>query len=321
VGLSLATFNVKDLFDPADEAARPYVDAKLSTLARCFAQIDADVLALQEVGSLECLRQILERLEGRGRYGEPIVAAPDDRGIRCALLSRLPLAHVRVLKPERLAFPVFRAGDPPPFGDRISMRRGVICARVDAGALGDIDVFVAHFKSKRRMPERKADGSLPDGVERASGLEIAEAELRSLVYRAAEALWLRSIVDARLAEASDARIAVMGDLNDGADSLIVRTLIGVSPGALRACADRVPEAHRFSVLWGGRKEQLDHVLATDNLYEQIKAAVFLNETLRDHGSLGGPNPNTGASPLLASEHNPPPPTPDSDHAPFVVRFG
>ncbi|HEY6459107.1 MAG TPA: endonuclease/exonuclease/phosphatase family protein, partial [Polyangiaceae bacterium] len=143
MAVTLATFNVKDLLEPR-------VDAKLDWIAAAIARCDADVVGLQEIGPPSLLEAVVERIPphgSRGGYAASLVGTADARGIRCVLLSRLPLLHAHVHTTEALPFPVFRVGDPPPFGARIPLRRGVVHARVDAPGLGLLDVLVAHFKS------------------------------------------------------------------------------------------------------------------------------------------------------------------------------
>ena len=97
-----------------------------------------------------------------------------------------------------------------------------------------------------------------------------------------------------------------GDLNDVPGSAALRVLGSDGDGALFDCASGVAPAARFSIFHAGRPMQLDHVLATANLFGRLSSARFFNEALRDHG------------PFVAGADEPP--TVDSDHAPLVVRF-
>jgi endonuclease/exonuclease/phosphatase family metal-dependent hydrolase len=322
MAFSIATFNVKDLLGAGDApGARQALDAKLDWLAEMIARVDADVLGLQEVGPLAVLGELCDRVASRGAradYRERIVGTADDRGIRNALVSRVPVITSAIHAPSRLDFPVFQAGDPPPFGDRVPMRRGIVHAAVDGGALGQVDVLVAHLKSKRRLFLRDAAGERLRS-EVLSGRELAEAELRSLVWRCSEALFVRGLVDALLGSDPGARIAVVGDLNDQPGSLVPRIVAGTGTDELCSAADLVPEERRFSILHRGRRDLLDHVLLTRNLYALATGAHLYNEALRDHGEIG-----LAALPPLPPPAPPPPEppaTPDSDHAPLVVRFG
>jgi endonuclease/exonuclease/phosphatase family metal-dependent hydrolase len=315
---SLVTYNVKDLFDVPTGSSRVNLDAKLAHLAGVLGRANADVVALQEVGSGKIVRELTSLVPAL-RYGEPIVGTADARGIRCAIVSRLPVLESQVHTADHLPFPAFVAGDPPPFGTRIPLRRGIVRARVDAGPLGAVDVLVAHFKSNRPLALREAAGDMRE-MPLVTARDYAEAHLRSLVWRSAEALFVRGLVDGLLADdapgadraarSADApsgdrrHVIVAGDLNDHPTSAVVRVVTGGGPLALRPCADVVPEAARFSILRYGEPQQIDHVLVTRLLRERLTAARFLNEGLRDHSDLGIDAP----------------PHPDSDHAPLLVSF-
>jgi predicted extracellular nuclease len=295
-----ATFNVKDLFDATDDPSRARLDAKLSALARMLEAARADVVGLQEVGSADVVRALAARVPGLG-YGEPIMGTGDARGIRCAILTRLPVLYTRVHQAEALPFPAFSVKDPLPYGARMPLRRGVVHARVQAGDLGAVDVLVAHFKSNRSVWLEDAAGK---PVEPKSGRDFAEGQLRSLVWRCAEALFSRTLVDEAIGDPPGAHVVFMGDLNDGAGSQVARVLCGAGEGALFPCAEKAPEGTRWSILWKGRREQLDHVLATRALHARVHSARFLNEDLKDHSTLGPDE-------FIA----------DSDHAPLVITFG
>ncbi|HTQ43980.1 MAG TPA: endonuclease/exonuclease/phosphatase family protein [Polyangiaceae bacterium] len=299
MGLSLATFNVKDLLPPASDTARAALPAKLDWIARMLRAVDADVVGLQEVGSAELLAAVAERM-GSPTALHQVMGTTDARGIGCALLSRLPVLETRVHTAESLAFPVFVAGDSPPFGARIPLRRGIVHTRVET-PVGPVDVLVAHFKSSRPVGMRDASNQeVPPRTAR----EAADATLRSLVWRAAEALYVRGLVDQILEARPGARVAVTGDFNDVPHSTVLRCLRADAGavGALADCTTGVDPARRFSCFHGDSRVQIDHVLASESLRALLVGARFFNDSLRVHD----------VTDTLA---------PDSDHAPLVVRFG
>lgn len=314
MGFSLATFNVKNLLDPdGDPAAAPTAamwPAKMAWIAGVLAACDADVVGLQEIGSAGLLQQVLDRPEIRGRYTTPVMGTTDARGIGCALVSRLPILATKVHAAAAIAFPAFREGDPPPYGARIPLRRGIVQARVQAGGIGAVDVFVAHFKSSR--PVRAKDAAGADIAPR-SARERSEGVVRSAVWRTAEALHVRGLVDATLAASASPgmHLAVVGDFNDVLDSIAVRALRSEGEGALLDCAASVPSERRFTTLHNGQRAQIDHVLATAGLHARVERAIIRNEDLREHAP----------PPVGESDKLPEAPTVDSDHAPLVVRFG
>ena len=143
-------------------------------------------------------------------------------------------------------------------------------------------------------------------LEPTNAREHAEGALRSLVWRAAEALHARKLVDDRLVADPRALVAVVGDFNDGPDSPVVRAVRGEGEGELFDCTSGIDPAARFSVLHEGRPAHIDHVLATANLQTRVVKARFLNAGLRDHGTF--------------DPRREEPSTVDSDHAPLVVCF-
>src|SRR3954469_1159386 len=90
----IGTWNLENLFRPGAAAGPsddPAYRAKLDTLARVIGQLAPDVLAVQEVGEPEALRDLAEAARGNGYTA---TAAPDARGIRVGFLSRLELHDV-----------------------------------------------------------------------------------------------------------------------------------------------------------------------------------------------------------------------------------
>jgi endonuclease/exonuclease/phosphatase family metal-dependent hydrolase len=299
--LRIATYNVKDLFEANVVGDEAHVEAKLSFLAGVVARADADVLGFQEIGSEALLLALLDRVPpsaDHGAYGKPIFGTPDARGIRNAIATRLPVLASRVHTADALAFPTFFEGDPAPFGARIPLRRGIVHAEIEAGALGRLHVLVAHFKSNRAVPLRSAAGAI---VAPTTAHERSEGEMRSLAWRAAEALFVRGLVDQIVIGDPEPKVCVMGDLNDGPESLVLRIVTGDD---LHPAGVLVAPETRYSILVGsltsGRRE-IDHMLLSGPVRTRLRGARFLNDGLRDHGALG--------ENVLV---------PDSDHAPLVA---
>lgn len=307
MALRLATFNLKDFFLPRGPSEHAVFEAKVANVARELRRANADVVALQEVGAPELLDRLVTKELADLGYEAPVVGSQDKRGIRNAILSRLPVLWSQVHTAKTLPFPKFVEGDPDPFPGRIPLRRGVVHVRVDAGGdLGEVDVMTAHFKSNLPAPLKSKDGvELPDTSLRAHG----ESAMRSLVQRAAEALYVRGLVDDVLTALPDHAICVMGDLNDTVESLPVRLLCGIDPLSrfrLHPIAADVPEERRFSCYHGGGASLIDHMLLSEKLHRARKDVAIFNEALRYHG------------PFVEGEI---PLTEDSDHALVTASFG
>ncbi|MBX3203940.1 MAG: endonuclease/exonuclease/phosphatase family protein [Labilithrix sp.] len=301
--LRIATFNLKDFFAARSEGENAVVEAKLSNVTASLRRARADIVALQEVGSLDLLDRLVKALPELG-YGAPVVGSEDRRGIRNAILSRLPVQWSQVHQAKALPFPRFVEGDPDPFAGRIPLRRGIVHVRVEAGALGEVDVLTAHFKSNLPAELKTGTGEpVPDATPHAVG----ESAVRSLVQRAAEALYVRALVDGIFAHSPDHAICVLGDLNDTLDSLPVRLVRGIdtrSKHFLRAAVESIPEEGRYSAFHGGEETLIDHVLLSERLHRGLRHFEIHNEDLRYHG------PHVDETPL----------TEDSDHALCVAEL-
>ncbi len=303
--LRIATHNLLDFFEPDAEMPPGWLAAKLAFVAAGLRRANADVVALQEVGSEALVRRLVESEVPELGYTHVAFAPGDRRGIRCAILSRLPVLETHVHAAASLRFPRFVESDPEPFGERIPLRRPLVHVRVDS-SLGPVDVVTLHFKSK--LGRHMQDASGQDVLD-ASARGYAEAQLRSLVLRSAEALFVRGLVDGLLTEGHD-KLAVLGDYNDTLDSLPVQIVRGtgrdLDPAlVLEPAAARVPEDRRFTARHGSTPQIIDHVLLSPALAARLHTCEIFNEELRDHGPY---DPEA-------------PPATDSDHALVLAVFG
>jgi endonuclease/exonuclease/phosphatase family metal-dependent hydrolase len=291
--MRIATYNVKDLFLPKEPAHEAIFARKIERIAEQILLSQAAVVALQEVGEPEALERLCAA--GLADY-QTVIGTPDERGIRCAVLSRLPIVNSKVHVTDQLPFPVFAEGDSQPYV--MPLRRGIVQVDVTWPRLGVLTVFTHHMKSNLPRRLRKASGD-EQAIE--SGYSRGEAIVRSSVMRSAEALYLRKLVD----EAQSDYVCVLGDFNDDRHSPSLRILAGDRDAArpLWQMIDRVPEHKRFSTLHRGRPSLIDHILVTPSLSEVAWEADIQNEDLRDHG------PHVPGAP----------PSDDSDHALYWLQ--
>lgn len=168
--LRLATYNVANLFDDADDPALSGDDDDAGetkplhervAVAGAIRAVDADVLALQEVESLEALLWFRDQfLAGMGYEHVAAIDAGDDRGIEQAVLSRLPISGFQNwpdhalggVHPEKYGNQEnFLAGQPLAFRRsplRVDLQLPSPEARADA-APATLTLFVVHHKSGR----------------------------------------------------------------------------------------------------------------------------------------------------------------------------
>ncbi|WP_380163825.1 endonuclease/exonuclease/phosphatase family protein [Jannaschia sp. R86511] len=318
--MRVVTWNVENLFTPSttgepDRPSQEVYAAKLRTLTDVVARLDPQVLALQEVGDERALDDLRETLESAtaGGWVSRCSREPDGRGIRVAFLTTLDVLEtddVTALPPGLAPVQVDDAGRTT---DR--MGRGALRIRVQGG-LGPVDVVTAHLKSKLL--------SYPGGrFAPRDEVERARAGAFALFRRAAEAAALRVAVDDVLrGRGREQAVVVCGDLNDTVEAATTQLLQGPGGSELGTAGALVPDqgdAHRlwnvapliddhrrFSRVYRGRGELIDHVLVSRALLERVQLADSAVDA-------------TGA-PLDSVTEDPRPRvrTPGSDHAPVLV---
>ncbi len=189
---NLANYNLTDRqIEGAFLTQYPKPEHEKTALRRVIQQMDADVLAIQEIGGDAFLRELQRDLKsGAVNYPYATVLTAVDEARQVAVLSRIPFKSVR--GHDNLDFKYFDG--------RELVKRGMLEVRFDTPS-GELAVFVVHFKSP--LTERRDDPN---------------AELR----RGREATAARDQVVALFPDPATARFLVMGDFNDGPADRAVR---------------------------------------------------------------------------------------------------
>jgi len=86
---------------------------------------------------------------------------------------------------------------------------------------------------------------------------------------------------------------------------------GLSALELVPCELAIPADLRFTHIFRGRREMLDHVFLSKSLLQHFSGARVLNEDLKESDEL---------PPAEAGGWTPDPYTTGSDHAPFVITL-
>ncbi len=197
----VATYNLENYLEEPS-GTRPAKSPEAKTKVReSLRALQADVLALQEMGGTNALLELRASLKAEGAdypYWEHV--AGHDTNIHLAILSKFPITARRPHTRDSFLL----------FGRRFPVSRGFIEVDIQAAPNFSFTLMAAHLKSRLAVPE--AD----------------EAELREQ-----ESLLLREKVDLRLKASPDANLIVLGDFNDTKDSKSIRTLLGRGRTALR----------------------------------------------------------------------------------------
>jgi endonuclease/exonuclease/phosphatase family metal-dependent hydrolase len=200
-----------------------------------------------------------------------------------------------------------RSGAPQP----ITFDRPLLLAEIELPGAKSLDVMNVHLRAPRAsaIPDEKVDSAT---WRTTSGW--AEGYFISSLKRTAQALELRLLVDEILTRQPERLIAVAGDFNAEDHETPLRLVVAgeadtgnsrLAPESLIVLDRALPAERRWSVLHGGRREMLDHVLASAALHGHFRQIEVHNEGLADEAIVAA-----GAGALATSSH-----------APLVAVFG
>ncbi|MBC2607151.1 lamin tail domain-containing protein [Pelagicoccus albus] len=282
--LNVATLNTENLFDlidnpdKNDQGTTPTAEELEIKLEKLSATIGIgldfpEIICVQEVENQAILQELADRLNSKVRFGGFNYAAAsletsDARGIETGYLydqTRVKLEELYQLSDEIVP------GVSDAFGETsVSKGReplvGVFKYR---GQL--ITLVNNHFKSKG------GDGALYGSVQP----PVRESE----VQRKLQAQVVRDFADLLLAEDKNAMIGITGDFNDfqfaepGEGNNHTLGIIEGEEGALymeNVVKTEVPEFSRFSYLYEGNSQVLDHFLLSAKFADKLREADFVH---------------------------------------------
>ena len=259
---TLATYNVKNLFDDQDD---PYhVDEstpakprdELERVADVIREIDADILALQEVEERGYLERYLEALLPDLDYQHVVHYEGNDlRGIDVCLLSRLPIGAVTSFRHLR-----FRdEQNVPRRFNRDLLRVEVFPESGDA-----FEVWVVHLKSNH------------------GGRELAET------IRLGESREIRRLLDQRLEDDPQAQFVICGDFNDTFASPTMQAIVGVGGQALACFRNELSNPDTFTFNRAPYLSMIDFILCSPAMARRHQSGSYhvrvssLKESGSDH---------------------------------------
>jgi endonuclease/exonuclease/phosphatase family metal-dependent hydrolase len=312
--LVVGTWNLENLYRPGGEYG-PSDDetysAKLKGLADTVNGLVPDLLGVQEVGEPEALGDLVDLLDGE--WHTALSTLPDRRGIRVGFISRHPMTRVADSADFPAALAPLQADDTA--GVTTRMGRGLLVVRIEPAPAVAVHVIVCHLKSKLvTYPDGRF--SPHDEGERARYAAYA------LYRRAAEAVTVRGMADQLVdGQGQDRAVVMLGDLNDEPQAASTQILLGPPGSELgTAGADRadkgdafrlwdlfplIPEDQRYSRVYRGRKELIDHILVSHALRDRVQEV----RSVIDH-----PLPSIADNPAERRD------AVDSDHAPVIARI-
>ena len=267
---SLMTWNVENLFDILDphpsSPPRPRkakYELDLTKVANTLLAAGAPtIVGLQEVENLGIMEDLAahELLSPFG-YEPVLLEGTDSRGIDVAYLVRGDRAQI--LDVQQFVAPEGLTSRPPL----------LIKVQLDMGdEIRVLHILNNHFTSL-------------------SGGEVA-TEPR----RAAQSAWNLEIIDRLRAADPDAHFVVLGDLNSFYDSLPIDVL---RESGLRHVFELLPGEERYTYIYQGVAQTLDHILVSPSLW----AALEEVHVLHTNADFAMPDPEDD-SPIHKSDHDP-----------------
>ncbi|WP_425835200.1 endonuclease/exonuclease/phosphatase family protein [Streptomyces fractus] len=311
----VGTWNLENLYRPGGPYGprdKATYEAKLASLAATLNRLSPTLLGVQEVGDPAALDDLAQLLDGR--YTATLSQYPDERGIRVGFLADVGVNVVA----DTAAFPEAVRPVQVDDGGRMAERagRGVLAVHFSTRATW-LTAAVCHLKSKLL--------GYPGGrfVPRDEG-ERARYAAYALERRAAEAATVRALADTLIREdGRRERVAVLGDFNDEMSAATTQILQGPpgseigTPGfdhADRGDAKRlwnvaplIPEEQRYSRVYAGHRELIDHIFVSHELLGHVVRAGTGVPHEEDAALV--PLPSVGADPQERRD------APGSDHAP------
>jgi predicted extracellular nuclease len=141
----------------------------------------------------------------------------------------------------------------------------------------------------------------------------AEGFFVASIMRVGQALETRMLIDEIFDADGGALIVACGDFNADLNDVPVQAIRGdvestgnteLSQRVMVPCERSIPESARYSLLYLGRGEMIDHILMSRSLLGSYKRSEVHNELLHDE------------SIAFASDVK----YPESDHAPVIAEF-
>ncbi len=295
----LATYNIENLFDDKDDPAlegqyedrdQTKPDDACKAVAATIAALDADIIALEEIESIDALKWFLAKYmpDSPFKYVASVDAG-DERGIEQAVLSKFPIttiknwpkADLEGKQPETIG-----RGHNALAGQPMKAHRSPLMVEVEipaaqtgtdakGSAAYQLSLFVVHMKSGRDFG----------------------------FWREAESKKLLSLIAETSKDRPERNVAVLGDFNATEDAASIALLKAGGLTDLSPKGKSAPGKPDKATISHSSGRTIDHLMVNANLLKEIvpESEFVLGTPTRPEGT---DYRNTPTPPGYASDHFP-----------------
>ncbi len=288
--IRLASYNLENMFDDKDDPALSgeYEDkdmtkplAHCEALAKAIKAIDADIIALQEIESIEALTWFRDNhLQGLGYDFISSLDSGDHRGIECSVLSRFPIKDAKVFKDMPLG-----GIHPDKWGEEANREAGKPITFRRSPLQVTVVVPPEKVASLSKLKDLAAPAATPAAEPKPYELTLFVVHYKSgrpgAYWREAEATKTAELAAAVLKDNPEANIAILGDCNAIQTDEALQILYRQS--WMDLFADRAPkDAATFS---HSSDRTIDHIMFNKNLSGELAfdSRFILGTPVRDKG--------------------------------------
>ena len=265
--VTIATYNMYNLFDDYN------IEDELAKHALAIHEYlrEPDIIAVEEVENAEVLEMLVNTPPIETDYGIICIEGPDSRGIDVGLLYNKDRIMVESAEARQTCtdlqdgygpgtdpnYPCPEGYNPlfsrPPLVVHLKVKyKSGWCWKPQKTRYRDLWVIVNHFKSKSVYEPYFAD-TTPRRVEQAA--------------------WVSYLVDEIQSKRGGAKVIVLGDLNDFMDSEPLEVL---EDGKLRNTMWTVSKKNRYTYIYRGVSEVLDHILISRSMIGKWRCTHVLH---------------------------------------------
>jgi endonuclease/exonuclease/phosphatase family metal-dependent hydrolase len=261
--IKIATYNMEWFLDPVNvnpnikdmRGVAPKTEPDVQKVAECIREMDADVVAFEEVENEGVIRGMLGKHLNDLKYKYVVVDRTNSTvGQNIGVISKKPIKAITSYRFAELKLPGH---------DRTwSFSRDLLKVTIQATPEKTLDLYVVHLKSKRDSGEDK----------------------KSANHRLAEMVMVKQIIGEQLAKDPEAWVILAGDLNDTPASAPLQTVLGKDEKTGQALLvdphAGMPAEKRITYLNEPYKETIDYTLLSPALAKRVvkeKTGVLAND--------------------------------------------